>query len=193
MPYVAIIYMSDLLEGMEVFVTVADAQSFATAARRMNMSASAVSRVIANLEARLGVRLLQRTTRSVGLTDSGTRFLERSRRILAEVEEAERSAQEERADPRGRIVISAPILFGRMHVASIVSRYLRLHPYVKADLRLSDRMVHLIEDGIDIAIRIGHLADSALIVKNSVARDVCLSQARIICPAPLVYLITRLT
>ena len=149
----------DRLDAMRAFVAVCDAGGFTPAARRLGWAPSAVTRLVAALEARLGARLLQRTTRSVRLTDAGSRFLERARRILAEIEEAEASAQDERAPPRGRLVVSAPLLFERMHVASIVSRLLAAHPQLSATLLLSDRFANLVEDGVDVAVRIGALAD----------------------------------
>ncbi|HEY0134801.1 MAG TPA: LysR family transcriptional regulator [Nannocystis sp.] len=151
---------------MTVFVAVCEAQGFAPAARRLGLSPSVVTRQVAGLEAHLGVRLLQRTTRSLRLTEAGTRFLERARRIVAEVEEAEQSAQAERASPVGRLVIAAPLIYGRMHVAPAVSRYLERYPGVSAELQLSDRLVGLVEDGIDVAVRIGHLADSGLVARR---------------------------
>jgi DNA-binding transcriptional LysR family regulator len=151
---------------MQAFVTVADLRGFAPAARKLGLSPSGVTRLIAALEDRLGARLLQRTTRSVALTDVGSRYLERARRILADVEEAEGSAQDERTRPSGRLVVSAPIGFGRLHVSPLMSEYLKRHPEVSCDLRLSDRMVNLVEDGVDLAVRIGHLADSSLVARH---------------------------
>ena len=156
----------DRIDAMQAFVAVADLRGFAPAARKLGLSPSGVTRLIAALEDRLGARLLQRTTRSVTLTDVGSRYLERARRILADVEEAEGSAQDERTRPSGRLVVSAPIGFGRLHVSPITSEYLKLHPEVSCDLRLSDRMVNLVEDGVDLAVRIGHLADSSLVARH---------------------------
>ena len=113
---------------MQAFVAVADLRGFAPAARRLGLSPSGVTRLIAALEDRLGARLLQRTTRSVALTDVGSRYLERARRILADVEEAEGSARGERTRPGGRLVVSAPVGFGRLHVSPIMSEYLNRHP-----------------------------------------------------------------
>src|SRR5712691_5730329 len=146
----------DRIDAMQAFVAVADLHGFAPAARKLGLSASGVTRLIAALEDRLGARLLQRTTRSVKLIDIGTRYLERARRILADVEEAEGSAQDERTRPSGRLVVSAPVGFGRLHVSPVIS----------AELRLADRMVNLVEDGIDLAVRIGHLADSSLVARQ---------------------------
>ncbi len=151
---------------MRVFLAVCDASGFAAAARRLDMSPSVVTRLVAGLEERLGVRLLHRTTRTVRLTEAGARFLERTRRILQDRDDAEATASDERSRPRGRLVVSAPLLFGRMHVAPLVSRLLDAHPLVSVDLQLSDRFSNLVEDGMDVAIRIGILADSALVARK---------------------------
>jgi DNA-binding transcriptional LysR family regulator len=155
----------DRLDAMAAFVAVADLQGFAPAARKLGLSPSGVTRLVAALEDRLGARLLQRTTRSVTLTDVGARYLQRARRILADVEEAEISAQAERMAPSGRLVVSAPIGFGRLHVSPVMSAYLKRYPEVSGELRLSDRMINLVEDGVDLAVRIGHLADSSLVAR----------------------------
>ncbi|MGN6311910.1 MAG: LysR family transcriptional regulator [Xanthobacteraceae bacterium] len=155
----------DRIETMQAFVTVADHKGFAPAARKLGLSASAVTRMVAALEERVGARLLQRTTRSVMLTDAGERFLERARRILADVEEAEGAVRAERTQPTGRLVVSAPLGFGRRHVTPLMSTYLKRYPDVAGDLRLSDRMVNLVEEGVDIAVRIGHLPDSSLVAR----------------------------
>jgi DNA-binding transcriptional LysR family regulator len=156
----------DRVDAMQAFVAVADLQGFAPAARKLGLSPSGVTRLIAALEERLGARLLQRTTRQVALTDVGARYLERVRRILADVEEAEGSAQAERTQPSGRLVVSAPIGFGRLHVSLVMSAYLKRYPEVFGELRLSDRMINLVEDGVDVAVRIGHLPDSSLVARH---------------------------
>jgi DNA-binding transcriptional LysR family regulator len=156
----------DRIDAMQAFVAVADLRGFAPAARKLKLSPSAVTRLVAALELRLGARLLQRTTRSLALTDAGTRYLERARRILADVEEAERAAESERTRPSGRLVVSAPVGFGRLHVSPVMSAYLRRHSDVSGELRLEDRLVNLVEDGIDLAVRIGHLADSSLVARQ---------------------------
>ncbi len=156
----------DRLDAMQAFVAVADLRGFAPAARKLGLSPSAVTRLIAALENRLGARLLQRTTRSVTLTDVGTNYLERARRILADVEEAEGAAEGERTRPSGRLVVSAPVGFGRLHVSPIMSVYLKRYGEVSAELRLSDRMINLVEDGVDLAVRIGHLPDSSLVARH---------------------------
>ncbi|MGY4157056.1 DNA-binding transcriptional LysR family regulator [Bradyrhizobium sp. USDA 4461] len=130
------------------------------------LSPSAITRLIAALEERLGARLLQRTTRQVTLTDAGSRYLERARRILADVEEAEDAVESERTRPEGRLVISAPFGFGRLHVSPVVSAYLKRYPDVGVDLRLSDRRINLVEDGVDLAVRLGHLPDSTLVARH---------------------------
>src|ERR1700692_4873516 len=120
----------DRIDAMQAFVAVADLKGFAPAARKLGLAPSGVTRLIAALEDRLGARLLQRTTRSVTLTDVGTRYLERARRILADVEEGEVSAQGERNRRQGRLVVSAPIGFGRLHVSPLMSAYLKRYPEV---------------------------------------------------------------
>lgn len=153
----------DRLEAMSVFVAVADLRGFAPAARRLRLSPSAVTRLVAALEERLGTRLLQRTTRSVALTDAGARYLERARRILADVAEAEDAAQAERTVPTGRFSLAAPSVFGRLHVAPLLSAFLARHPAVLGELTLADRLANLVEEGIDAAVRIGLLEDSSLV------------------------------
>src|ERR1700733_5127834 len=120
----------DRIDAMQAFVAVADLQGFAAAARKLGLSPSGLTRLVAALEQRVGARLLQRTTRSVTLTDVGARYLERARRILADVEEAEASASAERTRPSGRLVVSAPLGFGRLHVTPLISAYLKRYPDV---------------------------------------------------------------
>src|SRR5580698_6975050 len=156
----------DRIDAMQALVAVADLRGFAPAARKLGLSPSGVTRLIAALEERVGARLLQRTTRSVTLTDAGARYLERIRRILADVEEAEGAVERERTRPSGRLAVSAPIGFGRLHVSPVMSAYLKRYPEVSGELRLSDRMINLVEDGIDLAVRIGHLSDSSLVARH---------------------------
>jgi len=156
----------DRLTAMAVYAAVCDANSFAGAARRLGLSPPAVTRTVVALESHLGVRLLQRTTRSLHLTEAGTRYLEHVRRVLAEVDTAEEIARGEQERPRGRLVISAPLIFGRMHVAALVRRYLTMYPDVIAELQLNDRNVNLIEEGVDVAIRMGTLDDSSLVARR---------------------------
>jgi DNA-binding transcriptional LysR family regulator len=156
----------DRFDTIAAFVAVADRKGFAAAARALGLSPSAVTRLVAALEARLGVRLLQRTTRSVRLTDAGARFLERARIVLADLADAERLAENERATPTGRLRITAPLMFGRLHVGPLVGRYMTAYPEVTVELQLADRVVNLIEEGIDIAVRIGALADSSDVARR---------------------------
>lgn len=151
----------DRLEAMHIFVAVADQGGFAPAARRLKLSPSVVTRGIAALEARLGARLLQRTTRSVKLTDAGARFLDQARSILAAVEAAEGSAKTEATVPSGRFMVSASRVFGRVHVAPVMHAFLAKYPGVTGELALSDRIVNLVEEGVDAAVRIGVLEDSS--------------------------------
>jgi len=152
----------DRLDAMTAFAAVCDVKGFAPAARRLGLSPSVVTRLVGRLEAQLGVRLLERTTRSVRLTEAGVRYLERVKRVLADVEEAAEVARTERAEPRGKLVVAAPVAFGRTHVAPLLQRYLAKYTEVTAELRLDDRNVRMIEEGIDIAVRIGALQDSTL-------------------------------
>src|SRR6201996_2712951 len=156
----------DRLDAMQAFVTVADLKGFAPAARKLGLSPSGVTRLVAALENRLGARLLQRTTRSVTLTDAGAHYLERARRILADVEEAEIAAEGERARPSGRLVMSAPLGFGRLHVSPMLTAYLKRYREVSAELRLEDRTINLVGEGGDLAVRIGDLADSSLVARH---------------------------
>jgi DNA-binding transcriptional LysR family regulator len=163
------IYYSDIrdnvdrIEDIEVFVEVAEQASFSAAARRLTRSPAAVTRAIADLEGRLGVRLLNRTTRAVSLTDAGQRFLGGARRVLADLTEIEQAAAGQGLAPRGELAVTAPILFGRLHVLPIVTDFLKDYPEVTARLMLLDRPVDLVEEGLDVAIRIGALPDSSAI------------------------------
>lgn len=151
---------------MTAFVTVCETESLTQAARRLGLSPSVMSRQIAALETRLGTRLFHRTTRSLSLTDAGTRYLERARRILNDLDEAERVAQSDRTEPSGRLSVTAPLIFGRLHVAPLLARFVRQYPKVSVELSLSDRFVNVVEEGHDLAIRIGHLPDSQLIARR---------------------------
>jgi DNA-binding transcriptional LysR family regulator len=155
----------DSLQAMAVFVSVADLRGFAPAARRLGLSRPAVTRLVAALEVRLGTRLLQRTTRTVALTDAGARYLERARRILSDVSEAEAVAQADRSEPTGRCVVAAPNVFGRLHVAPLMCAYLARYPAIVGELLLADRTINLVEEGVDLAVRIGHMADSSLVAR----------------------------
>jgi len=150
------------LDAMRTFVTVADLGSFAEAARRLHLSPAAVTRAVVLLEEQLGLTLLNRTTRSVRLTERGTLYLETCRQVLDDLAHGERRARGEDAAPRGLLTVAAPVLFGRLFVLPIVAALLRSHAALSIRLMLSDRNVHLIEEGVDLAVRIGELADSAL-------------------------------
>ncbi|RFB80811.1 LysR family transcriptional regulator [Methylovirgula sp. 4M-Z18] len=156
----------DRFDAISAFVAVADCKGFAAAARKLKLAPSAVTRLIVALEDHLGLRLFQRTTRSVTLTDAGLRYLELGRRILADLAEADALVQSERVHPSGRFTVSAPLTFGRLHVGPLMSAYLAAFPDVIGELSLSDRIVNLIDEGIDLAVRIGHLADSTLTVRK---------------------------
>src|SRR6516165_5912774 len=151
------------IERVAIFVEVAERRSFAAAARRLARSAAAVTRAVGELETRLGVRLLNRTTRAVSLTEAGDRFLAGARRVLADFEEIERAAAGEGAAPRGELRITAPILFGRLHVLPIVTEFLGRFAEVSVALSLIDRPVDLVEEGLDVAVRIGALAESSAV------------------------------
>ena len=153
----------DRIEDIEVFIAVAQRGSFTAAARQLNRSPTAVTRAVADLEARLGVRLLNRTTRAVSLTDVGERFLGGAQRVLADLAEIEQAAAGQGSAPRGELAVTAPILFGRLHVLPIVTEFLTAFPDVNARLLLLDRPVDLTEERLDAAIRIGALADSSAI------------------------------
>jgi len=152
----------DRFHSIGVFVKVAECGSFSAAARELAMSPPAVTRAVAMLEDRLGTRLFVRTTRSVRLTQSGERFLEDGRRILLDLEEAEEAAVGSHVEPRGDLRITAPVMFGRMYVTPILGNFLDRYPMMKAQTLFVDRVVNLMDEGLDVAIRIGDLPDSSL-------------------------------
>lgn len=152
----------DRLECIRIFLEVAEQRSFAEAARKLGLAPVMTSRAVAALERELGAVLLRRTTRSVSLTKHGAEYVARGRRALADLEDAARAIRSHDAHPRGQLVITAPALFGRMFVMPIVTSLLSDHPELSVRVILSDRVMRLAEEGIDVAVRIGHLADSAL-------------------------------
>jgi len=156
----------DRLHELEVFVAVADAGSFAKAGTRLRLSPPAVTRGVSALEDRLGARVFNRTTRSLTITDVGQRFLESARRILMDLDTAEKEAVGETAMPQGHLTITASVTFGRSALAPVVCGFLGQHPRVTASVLLLDRIVNLVEEGIDVAVRIGTLPDSSLIAKR---------------------------
>lgn len=151
----------DRLDEWQVFLAVAHLRSFTGAARARGRSPQAITRAVAALEARLGVRLLHRTTRSVTLTDDGERYLERARRAVAEFEALE-AQENDRAPLTGRLSVTAPVLFGQLHVLPVVREFLGAHGAIEVRLTLLDRVVSLAEEGIDLGVRIGALPDSSL-------------------------------
>jgi len=153
----------DRIDAMRAFLAVADRGSFAEAARSLHLSPAAATRAVAMLEDDLGLTLLSRTTRSVRLTERGALYAERCRRILADLEDARSLARGGDAAPRGLLSITAPVLFGRLHVLPVVEALLARHDGLSVRLTLVDRVTHLVEEGFDLAVRIGTLADSALI------------------------------
>ncbi|WIV97273.1 LysR family transcriptional regulator [Kinneretia aquatilis] len=165
----------DRLHLINVFVAVVDANGFAGAARKLNISPPAVTRAISELEAHLGVRLLTRTTRVVRVTEAGARYVEDCRRILAELAEADESVSGLHAAPRGRLTLTAPALFGALFVTPIVTEYLQRYPEVTASCWFLDRVVNMVDEGVDIAVRIGELPDSSLqaIRVGRVRRVIC--------------------
>jgi len=169
----------DRFQEMQVFAAVAQDQGFSAAARRLGMSAASVTRAVAALEKRIGTSLLTRTTRSVHLSEAGQRYLEDCRRILAEVQEAEDSAAGSHTQPRGQLTITAPVLFGELFVTPLMVDYLTRFPEVSINGVLVDRVVSMVEEGIDVAVRIGELPDSNqhAIRVGEVRRVICGSPA----------------
>ncbi|ACG71822.1 transcriptional regulator, LysR family [Anaeromyxobacter sp. K] len=156
----------DRLHQLQVFVAVAEAGGFARAGARLRLSPPAVTRAIAALEGRVGARLFNRTTRTVRPTEAGLRFLDPARRVLADLETAEREAAGEGAAPSGHLTLTASVTFGRWALAPVVRAFLGLHPGVTASLVLVDRVVNLVEEGVDVAVRIGQLPDSDLVARK---------------------------
>lgn len=167
----------DRFQEMQVFTAVAQDQGFSSAARRLGMSAASVTRAVAALEKRIGTQLLTRTTRSVYLSEAGQRYLEDCRRILAELQEAEDSAAGSHAEPRGQLTITAPVLFGELFVTPLMVSFLTQFPDVTINALLVDHVVSVVEEGVDMAVRIGELPDSNqhAIRVGEVRRVICAS------------------
>jgi DNA-binding transcriptional LysR family regulator len=165
----------DRLQSMQVFVAVADTQGFAPAARKLHISPPAVTRAIASLEERLGVMLFHRTTRQVRLTEAGERFLADCRRILAELHEAEEAAAGAHQIPRGKLSITSSMRFGSVYILPLLVEFLAKYPAVSVRTFFVDRVVNLLDEGLDVAVRIGELPDSSLtaIRVGSVRRVIC--------------------
>ncbi len=164
---------------MSAFVAAAEEGRLAGAARRLGRSPATITRLVAGLEKRVGTPLLHRTTRVVRLTEAGERYLATCRRVLAELQAADLAAAGERSAPRGLLTVTAPALFGRLYVRPLVDAFLDAHPAVQVHLLLLDRVVDLIEEGVDVAVRIGHLPDSSLMATRvgQLRRVVCAAPA----------------
>ena len=169
----------DKLRAMASFARIVDKGSLTAAAADLGVSLPSMVRTLAALERELGATLLNRTTRRINLTDDGRQYLENCRAVLAQVQEAEATLHSRRAAPRGKLTLTASVMFGRSYVAPLMSEFLRAHPEVCAELLFVDRVVNLVEEGVDAAIRIGRLADSSLaaIPLGRMRRVVCASPA----------------
>ncbi|NUT77397.1 LysR family transcriptional regulator [Pseudomonas sp. C1C7] len=171
----------DRFQEMQIFMAVAEEEGFAAAARRLNISPPSVTRAIAAMEERIGTQLMSRTTRSLHLSEAGQRYLEDCRRILSEIDEAEEAAAGSYRVPRGQLTVTAPVMFGESYIAPLLTDYLDQYPSVHLNALLVDRMVNMADEGIDVAVRIGHLQDSNLnIVKVGEVRQV-------VCAAPAYF------
>ncbi|WP_426415235.1 LysR family transcriptional regulator [Aestuariirhabdus sp. LZHN29] len=165
----------DRFHLMTVFVAVAEAESFSAGARRLGISAPAVTRAVATLEARLGTKLLSRTTRFVRVTEAGQRYLESSKRVLADADEADEIAAGINSEPRGHLAVTAPVMFGRLHVTPGILSFLEHYPEMEVSAMFVDRVVNLLEEGLDVGVRIGELPDSSMRARRvgTVRRVVC--------------------
>lgn len=169
----------DRLESMSILVAVVDAGSLSAAARKLEMPLATVSRKLGELESHLNTRLLLRTTRQLSLTEAGASYLAACRRILEEIGEAERTATGEYAMPKGELVVTAPVVFGRLHMVPVVAEFLAQYPEININLVLTDRVTHMMEEQIDVALRIGQLPDSSMMAvrTGTVRRVICASPA----------------
>jgi DNA-binding transcriptional LysR family regulator len=170
--------MADALGEMTIFSRVVSAGSLSAAAKELGMSTAVVSRRLAALESRLGVRLINRTTRSLHLTDEGARYYDACARLLAEIEEADAAVAAGRAEPQGPLRVALPAAFGHLHVAPLIPRFAARYPSVQLALSLSDRNVNVIEEGFDLAVRIADLADSSLAARKLAPNR------RVVCASP---------
>jgi DNA-binding transcriptional LysR family regulator len=155
----------DKFRAMQTFAAIAEAGSLTAAARALGTSLPAVVRSLAAYERELGVRLFQRTTRRITLTDEGRQHLERARHILSALQDAEAALRAEASAPAGHLHITAPVLFGQMYVAPVVTRFVQRHPGMRCTMLLLDRVVNLLEEGLDLGVRIGRLEDSSLVAQ----------------------------
>ncbi len=174
----------DKFEDLQAFVAVVEAGSFTAAAERLNTAKSAVSRRVSALEERLGVQLLRRTTRVLNVTETGSSFYEHSARILADLDEAEAAVQQQHGELRGTLRVALPLSFGVRHMCKPIAAFSKMHPRVEFDLDLNDRRIDLIEEGVDVALRIGRLQDSSHIARR-------LFDARAVVAASPLYLSTH--
>ena len=156
----------DKLKAMQAFIHIAEQGSLTAAAQVMESSLPAMVRTLAGFEAQLGVRLFNRTTRRISLTEEGRRHLESCRQLLAALADAESALSADAAEPAGQLTITAPMLFGQMHVAPAVTRFVQQHEKMRCSMVLLDRVVNLLEEGIDVGIRIGEPEDSSLVAQN---------------------------
>jgi DNA-binding transcriptional LysR family regulator len=156
---------TDVLTGMRVFTTVVEQGNFAKAADKLDLSRGMTSRYVAQVEAHLGVRLLNRTTRRLSLTEAGNDYYQRSTQVLAMVEEAERAATQKAAEPRGTLRINSAASFGARHLGDAINAYLKRYSQVKVDMTLNDRVVDLVEEGFDLAVRIARRIDPGLVAR----------------------------
>ena len=156
----------DRLTGLTLFVAAVEDGSLAAAGRRLAMTPAMAGKYVAALEADLGVRLLHRTTRKLSLTDVGRAYFERSKRILEEMEEADREARNLHGEPRGTLRVTAPMTFGALHLGAPIAKFISSYPEASVEMMLDDRYVDLVESGLEMAIRIGRLADSSLIARR---------------------------
>lgn len=169
----------DKLRAMTAFVQIVDKGSLTAAAASLDTSLPSVVRTLAALERHLGARLLNRTTRRIHLTDEGAQYLERARAVISEIQEAEAALNLRQAEPTGRLVITAPVVFGRSYLTPIVNDFVRRYPQVNVDLLLVDRYTNLVEEGIDVAVRVARLSDSSLVaIPVGQARRVTCASAR---------------
>lgn len=169
----------DKIQAMTVFVKIAEAGSLTGAANELERSLPAVVRMLAELEKELNVRLFNRTTRKIALTAEGRLYLESCRRILMEIEDAERALNHDQNDPVGSITITAPVRFGEIHVSPLINAFLKKYPRININLLLLDRMVDMLEEGVDLAVRIALTGDSTVVAKpvGLIRRVVCASPA----------------
>ena len=169
----------DRFESMSVLLGVVEAGSLSAAARRLGTPLATVSRKVSELETHLNARLLNRSSRRITLTEAGQSYVAACKRILEDLGEAERAASGEYSAPKGALIVTAPIVFGRLHVLPIVTQFLKIYPDIDIRIALSDRVVNVLEDHVDLALRIGELPDSSLVARRvgSIRRVLCASPA----------------